>query len=159
MRRYSLAAAGLLIGFAAPAIAQEKVGTCDGPRDACQQVAALIRSYDEAFNRKDAAAVAAIFTPDGIEITEAPVVSGREAIEQHYRDAFKAGWSDVMVNVDQFHVKDDMTWGVGDWHANAPGPGNTTRLAHGNWGAIWVKSGGAWKLRMLTNNAIENPAQ
>jgi uncharacterized protein (TIGR02246 family) len=150
-----LAVAGLAIGFVVPVVAQEKVGTCTGPRDACRQVAALIKSYDDAFNRKDVAAVGAVFAPDAVEVTEGPMLSGREAIEKHYGDVFKAGLTNVVVNVDQMHAADDMTWAVGDWSLTGPGPNKSTQSYHGNWGAVWVHTGGTWKLRMLTNNTIE----
>ena len=159
MRLRLLATAGLAVGLVAPAVAQERATACDGPQDACQQVANLVKSYDDAFNKGDAATVAAIFTPDGIEMTEAPKVSGREAIERHYSDAFKAGLSHVVVNVDELHVVGDTTWGVGDWSATGPGPNHATRPYHGNWGAVWVRNGGTWRLRMLTNNTIETPPQ
>jgi hypothetical protein len=53
MKLCLFAIAGLAIGFVVPAIAQEKTGTCTGPQEACLQIVSLIKSYDEAFNRKD----------------------------------------------------------------------------------------------------------
>jgi uncharacterized protein (TIGR02246 family) len=159
MKLCLLAVAGLAVGFAAPTVAQEKAGTCSGPRDACEQVVALIKTYDEAFNRKDVAAIGAVFTADAVEATEGPMLAGREALEKHYSEVFKAGLSNVVVNVDQMHAADDTTWAVGDWSLIGPGPNSTTQPYHGNWGAVWVKKGGAWRLRMLTNNTIEAPPQ
>ena len=158
MRLHLLAVAGLAIGFVVPASAQEKAGICSGSRDTCERVVALIKTYDEAFNSKDAAAVAAVFT-EMVEATEGPLLSGRAALEKHYGEAFKVGMSRLVVDVDQMHATDDTTWAVGEWRLIGPGPNNTTQPYHGNWGAVYVKTGGAWNLRMLTNNTIETPPQ
>jgi uncharacterized protein (TIGR02246 family) len=150
---------GLAIGFVTPAVAQEKTGTCTGPQETCLQIVNLIKSYDDAFNKKDAAALGAVFTPDAVEMWEGPMLSGREAIEKFHADGFKAGWSNVVVNVIQMHAAGDMTWAVGDWSDTGPGPNTTTQPYHGNWGGVWVHNGGAWKLRMLTTNTIETAPQ
>ena len=59
--RLVVALAGFAIGFALPAFAQQK-DTVD-PQTA-QQIRALRIKFDEAFNRNDAAAVAALYTEE-----------------------------------------------------------------------------------------------
>jgi hypothetical protein len=59
--RLIVALAGLAISFAVPTIAQQK-NTID-PKIA-QQIRALETKFDEAFNKNDAAAVAALYTED-----------------------------------------------------------------------------------------------
>jgi Domain of unknown function (DUF4440) len=75
------AVAGMAIGFGVPALAQEKFGTCTGgSQDACKQIATLIKTYDEAINRKDAAALAAIFAPDAVFVWEGPTSPLRNSV-------------------------------------------------------------------------------
>jgi ketosteroid isomerase-like protein len=83
--RLVVALAGLAISFALPAFAEQKVAADPQIR---QQLDALGQKYDEAFNNGDAAALAALYTEDGIEVTNTGPVYGREAIEKYYADLF-----------------------------------------------------------------------
>jgi uncharacterized protein (TIGR02246 family) len=52
----------------------------------------LRSAFLEAFNAKDAAKVAAFYTPDGVLMPpEMGMVKGRAAIEAHYAEGFKSG--------------------------------------------------------------------
>lgn len=160
MKMRLLAIVGLAIGLVAPAVAQEKMGACTGPQDACQAAEDLAKSYEAAFNRKDAAAVAALYTQDGVFVPEGPILSGREAITKATADAIKAGFSDLAIHTAQAHVVGDMAWVVGDYSQTGPGQNQTTQRYRGNYGAVDVRDGGTWKIRMLTINMIENrPSQ
>ena len=77
---------GLAIDFTVPTFAQEKE-TVD-PQIA-QQTRALSNKYDEAFNKNDAAALAALYTEDAVEVTDTGPIYGREAIEKYFADVFK----------------------------------------------------------------------
>ena len=54
------------------------------------ELAALNKKFDEAFVNSDAAALAAIYTEDGVHVTfnELPFF-GREAIQKHFENDFK----------------------------------------------------------------------
>jgi hypothetical protein len=91
MKLHFLALAGLTIGFILPTMAQENTGTCSGPQDDCRQITSRAKAFDDAFNKKDAAALAANYTPDGISILEMPVLYGREAIAHAFSEFFKRG--------------------------------------------------------------------
>jgi ketosteroid isomerase-like protein len=73
---------GLAISFASPIFAQQK-DTVDP--EVRQQIEAVLRQFDEAYNKHDAAALAALFTPEAVEMFpfEAPaVISGQQAIQK-----------------------------------------------------------------------------
>jgi hypothetical protein len=94
-----LALAGLAIGFAAPAFAQQKDTT--DPQIA-QQLEMIGRKSDEAFNNKDAAALAALFTQNAVVVTDRGPIYGREAIEKHFADLFqKVHLSNHLTKVDE----------------------------------------------------------
>jgi hypothetical protein len=81
--RLLLTLAGLAIGFAVPALAQEQ-NTVDP--EVRRQIEAVQMKFDEAFNKYDAAACAAFFTQDGVEIirtwSEGGLASGQQALEE-----------------------------------------------------------------------------
>jgi hypothetical protein len=81
--RLLVALAGLAISFALPTFAQQK-DTVDPKID--QQIRALAMKYVEAFNRNDAAALAALYSEDAVWRTPQGTFSGRKAIEKHYAD-------------------------------------------------------------------------
>ena len=61
--RFLLALAGLAISLALPTFAQQKID----PKTE-QQIRVLASNFDAAFNRNDAAAVAALYTDDGVTV-------------------------------------------------------------------------------------------
>jgi ketosteroid isomerase-like protein len=83
--RLLLTIVGLTIGLAVPALAQEN-NTVDP--EVRQQIEASIVKFDEAYNKNDPAAVAALYTQDAVEAwgweKSLNTVSGRKAIERRY---------------------------------------------------------------------------
>jgi hypothetical protein len=77
--RLAVALLGLAISLALPTIAQQTVD----PKIE-QQIRALTMKFDEAFNRNDAPAVAALFTEDAFYGTPDGSFHGRQAIEKRY---------------------------------------------------------------------------
>ena len=79
------AIAGLAICLVLPAIAEVQSAVDPEVR---HEIEALLIKYDEAFNRNDAAAVAALFTPVAVEVlgweTGGGAASGQQAIEKRY---------------------------------------------------------------------------
>jgi len=77
----------VLIGSAA---AQEKQVTDD-------QYAELQKNFAEAYNRKDADAMAAAFAEDGIRVTPSGIFRGRDAIHRNLQDVLNMGLHDYTV--------------------------------------------------------------
>ena len=71
----------------------------------------------------------------------------------NYSEAFKAGFTDNVSPSIKGHVAGNMAWAVGSYSVAGPGPNNSTEKYHGNWGAVYVNDGGAWKVRMRTFNS------
>jgi hypothetical protein len=72
---------GLATSFALPALAQEQ-NTVDP--EVRQQIEAVLVKGDEAYNKGDAAAFAARYTEEAIELTDQGPMYGREAIEKRH---------------------------------------------------------------------------
>ena len=67
-------------------ITQEK-GTADPQTD--QEIRALTKKYDDAFNKHDAAALASVFTEDAVQVAPEGLIYGRQAIEKKFADTFR----------------------------------------------------------------------
>src|SRR5262245_9787975 len=82
---------GLAISFALPIFAQ-KQNTVDP--EVRQQIEAVYMKFVEAQNKGDAAAIAALFTQDAVQVwyglSEGGLASGQQAIEKRYRATFAA---------------------------------------------------------------------
>jgi hypothetical protein len=81
--RFLLTLVGLAFGSAVPALAQEQNTVNPEVR---QQIEAVLVKFDEAFNKNDAAATAALFTQDAVHVirtwSEGGLASGQQAIEK-----------------------------------------------------------------------------
>src|ERR1700733_7160481 len=101
-----LALAGLEIGFTVPTVAQQK-DTVD-PQIA-EEARALAAKYDDAFNRNDAAAVAALYTEDAVFETPNGTFTSREDIEGLYRKIYfeRNHSKDHVTTVDEVPGADD----------------------------------------------------
>lgn len=150
---------GLAINFAVPTFAQEKE-TVD-PQIA-QQIRALSIKYDEAFNKNDAAALAALYTEDAVEVADTGPIYGREAIEKHFADVFKqVHVSNHLGKGDQYspHMigPGNEIWANGEFSLTFQGKSGGPIQVKGYWSAIDTREGDTWKIRMLTWNVTPPP--
>ena len=103
-----LALAGFAIGLAVSALAQEK-DTVDP--EARQQIEAVLTKYEDAFNKNDAAAIAALYTGDAAEVFQRDEAGGsacgREAIEQRYAAHFASSPAKVSFKLVELYAIGD----------------------------------------------------
>jgi hypothetical protein len=108
---FILTLAGLAIAFALPALAQEQNSVDPEVRSADpelrQQIEAAIMKYEEAY-KYDAAAVAALYTKNAIEVVAwepaADVAVGQQAIEKRYASLFVSSPRKLSHNVVQVYM-------------------------------------------------------
>jgi ketosteroid isomerase-like protein len=160
---------GLAISLALPTFGQQK-DTGDprivqqrdllGLPKALDEFGELNRGLEEACNRNDAAAAAALFTEDALLVAPDGIFSGRLDIGKRYADTFQRS---PIINFncswDRRHLNaiDNAVWSAGNWFGtfqSQTGPA----FAFGHWSAIYVRDGDAWKIRMLTLNEQPPPA-
>ena len=86
----------MAFGFALATFAQEKeeanpfpFGAIQAKPEIVQQLEAINEKWDEAFNKHDAAAVAALYTANAILVTPLGIFSDRNAIEKYFTDVFQ----------------------------------------------------------------------
>ena len=154
--RLLLALVGLAISFALPTVAQQK-DTIDSQTHA-QIDEQIDKKFDEAFNNGDAAALAALFTQDAVWVTPQGSVAGREAIQQRFAGMFQQGHYSNHLNNDDpgsphlIGTAGNEVWRTGEWSFTLQGKSSSQLQLKGHFGAINVREGESWKIRMLTFN-------
>ena len=155
--RLVVALVGLAISFAVPAFAQQK------DTAASQIDEQIVKKFDEAFNNGDAAAVAALYTEDAVQVTPQGPVFGREAIEKLFTGMFQQGHYSNHLNKDDqgsphmIGTAGDEVWRTGEWSFTVQGKSGDPIKLKGYWSAINVREGDAWKIQMLTFNVTPAP--
>jgi ketosteroid isomerase-like protein len=143
--RVLLTLVGLAVGFAVPALTQEK-GTVDPQLR--QHIEALITKFDDAYYKNDAAGIADLFARDAVEVWGwdkfSKVASGQQAIERRYRVHFpKPG--DLSPKLLQTYAIGDEICTISEFnHVITGGKGYVVR--------IYVREGDTWKIRVAYVN-------
>jgi len=153
--RYLLALVGLAISFALPTFAQQ---TNTPDPQLREQLLALAKKFEDAWNNNDASALAALFTKDAVLIEESGPVYGREAIEKHYKDTFqnvhfsnnKTTYNDPNSNSPHAIGTDgNEMWENGEWSMTWQVKGGAPEQHTGYHASIAVHEDGVWKKRMV----------
>jgi ketosteroid isomerase-like protein len=137
------------IGFAVPALAQEKDTVSPEIR---QQIEAVNNKYDEAYNMNDAAAIVGRYTQDAVEVwgwSGGSVASGQEAIAERYKIRFAATASTPGTLshklVEVFAIGSEICAISEFIHVYRQG-------SKGYAVTIYVREGDDWKIRMMYAN-------
>ena len=145
---------GLAISFAVPTFAQEKE-TVD-PQLIQKLYDTLSKEWNEARNNHDAAAIAALYTENAIDVVDSGPLYGRQAIEKFYADNFK-GWQpkNHTSTIDPHSVRmlgpDNLTRS-GEWSETGKGKNGEDVPVKGYFSEIDTRQGDAWKICRLTGN-------
>ena len=143
-----LTLAALAIGFAVPALAQEQ--NADDP-EVRQQIEAAVLKYQEAYNNYDAAATAALFTLDAVEVVGSEMAdagslaSGREAIEKRYAAHFASSPSKSSLKLVQVNAIGSEVCAISE-------RSHRFRVGKGYQTTIFVREADDWKIRMAYAN-------
>jgi uncharacterized protein (TIGR02246 family) len=148
-----VALVGLAISFTVPTLAQQK-DTVDPKID--QQIRALAMKYDEAYNRQDPAAVAALYTEDAVLQSPHGPFRGRQAIEKNYaRHDFQDYHSkNMFTNVDRVIAVGDEVRAFGTWSSAFQDTNSAPRKDGGNYRWLLVRKGDTWEIRTNTNRSF-----
>ena len=140
------ALAGLAIVL--PALAQEE-NTVDP--EVRQQIEAAVLKYQEACNNYDAAATAALFTLDAVEVVGSEMAdagslaSGREAIEKRYAAHFASSPSKSSLKLVQLYAIGSEVCAISE-------RSHRFRVGKGYQATIYVREADDWKIRMAYAN-------
>jgi uncharacterized protein (TIGR02246 family) len=138
---------GFVVGFASPTFAQQK-DTVDPKVD--QQIRALAAKFDAAINKHDAAAVAALYTEEGVH-TRGGASHGRQAIEKSYAKDFQRWrFSNHFTRVDRLIAASNEVRGTGKWSQTFQDENGVRGNDEGYYSWILVREGDTWKIRKDT---------
>ena len=144
-----LTLAGLAIGFAVPVLAigfdVQEQNTVDP--EVRQQIEAVLVKFDEAYNKNDAAATAALFAQDAVEVwygePEGGLASGQPAIEKRYAAEFGARPSSSSHKLIQVYAVGNDICAITEW---------SVPVYKGHSVVIYGRDADTWKIRMAYVN-------
>jgi ketosteroid isomerase-like protein len=142
---------GLAISFASPTYAQQK--EVADPQTT-QKILALFKALDEAINNTDAAAIAALYTRDGVMVTTEGPIIGRQAIQKWFTDLYQR-WHPKN-HIDKLDGNSPQLIGTAGNELWATGESSETGLGKngqpipikGYWAETYVREGDDWKIRV-----------
>jgi len=131
-------------------------GADSAPR-AAPEFGKIWATWAKALNAKDAAAAAAVYATNGeLYPPGEAVVKGRAAIETYWKGAIDAGVTASITSVDSA-VSGGLGYETGSYVLTIKGADGKTTTQPGKYVSIFVKEGGAWKVRYDCWNASPAP--
>jgi ketosteroid isomerase-like protein len=105
-RQVGLLITSLLTGLATSALAQQNVP---------QAAREVHMQFTTAFNRQDAAGLAALFAEDGIRVTPQGIIQGRDAIQKDADKRFQSRFHDLAITPLIVRALGNSIWEAGEW--------------------------------------------
>ena len=135
----------LAFGFVFSILAEEQRAV--DPQDR-QQIEAIFMKFQEAYNKHDAAAIAALHTQDAIEVRSwvsagGGLFSGRQVIEEMFKADFASNPGKMVNHLVQLYAIGDAICEIADTEVG----GRKAQIV-----VIYVRDGDAWKRRMTYIN-------
>ena len=112
------------------------------------EIEKVIAEFEAAFNGKDAAAIAALYTEDAaIFPPDGPRIDGREGIGNYWRAGIDAGLTDLDLSATEIVDSGSFAYEVANFSLKAPAANGATTDVKGQYIVIWTKdSSGNWRL-------------
>lgn len=110
------------------------------------------KDWQDAFNKGDASAVAALYTSSAIEVTPVGIQAGPAAVKERIEGSIKKGSKNLEFVATECDVRGAFKWSAGSWKDETP-----QGAARGFWTIIEVKNGNDWKIQNLTFNLTPPP--
>ncbi len=113
-----------------------------------EEIERLDREFEAAYNRGDAAAVAAGYAEDATVMPPgSAMVRGRPAIEQFWRGVREMGVQEVALTTEEVDSRDDLAYEIGSATLKIRPPQGETVTDTVKYLVVWKRqSGGPWQL-------------
>ncbi|GAA0604093.1 hypothetical protein GCM10009416_47110 [Craurococcus roseus] len=135
---FSMPFAGVAGLATASAGAQQQRPGASGIPDFHRALDALLARFAEASNRKDVAALAALFAEDAVLVPPGPIVAGRRDIAQAFRTRLEHGAAGLRFEVVEARAEGgDLAWAVGRFTGTVPGEGGMPQERRGNFSTLY----------------------
>ena len=157
MRRILLAAAllaaPLATGAGLPARAAEV-----SQQDLMQAAESLGKGYDDNYNAKNPAGMAALYASDGVLVTPGPLIRGADNLKSYYQSRFEAGAGNHTTKITEVHIQGDGGFGIGQFAVSVPAPDGGRREIKGNLATVYQHGEDGWHLRLVIASVPPPPA-
>ncbi len=132
----------------------------DSSAEDIQAIKAVRKQFTDAFNRGDAAAVAALFTEEAKRLPQnRPMIVGREGIQASFQAGHDAGVGDLQATVIELSVSGDMAYVVGKYTLTIQPEEGEAISVSGKYVWIFKRENGSWKINVgIFNNSPPLPA-
>jgi ketosteroid isomerase-like protein len=118
------------------------------------EVMKISAAHANNFNKQSAAGIAALYAQGATLVNASRVY---KSVEENFNNAFKAGFNQQEVTVDQVSsIAPDIAIGNGEHKNSGQGPNGALQV-QGRWTAVYVRENGVWKIRRLTAVPIPPP--
>ena len=112
-----------------------------------QAIKAVSKQWVDAFNRGDAAAVAALYTEEAKRLPpNSPMIVGMESIQAFIQAALDAGAGELQATLIELHVNGDMAYEVGEYTLTIQPEEGKAISDSGKYMEIWKRVNGSWKI-------------
>ena len=101
---------------------------CRPPRLPQGALDTLLARFVEAYNRKDVAQLAGLFTEDAVLVPPGPILAGKRDIAQYYRTRLEHGAMGLRVELTQAQAEGDPAWAVGRFTVMMPARAGGRRI-------------------------------
>lgn len=125
-----------------------------GREDVHRAVEAFVTTYLDAYNRKDAAAVAALYAEDGVLVPPGPIATGRLAVENAWRAVFDSGRTGLRYDIRRVEAAGDLVWSVGGFTVMVPDDNGVLQERQGNFANIYQWAGDKLRFRVHAFNFL-----
>ncbi len=119
----------------------------ESPQEVKDAILAVEKQYDEAFNKRDPAALASLYSEDAqIHAPDKEVIKGRQNIERHWKEEMKISTAAGEKNsgeTTEVLAFGEVAHETGHWVAKKS---NGTISSHGKYFVLWKKQGSRWML-------------
>jgi uncharacterized protein (TIGR02246 family) len=135
-----------LVGAAAaPALAADVTES-----ELMQAATELGRQYDANYNDKNPAAMAALYSSDGVLLSPSgAIVRGREALTAYYTKRFASGARGHAIKVIEVHVQGEGGYGVAQFSVMAPDANGALHEEDGRIVAVYQRGPDGWRMGLV----------
>jgi uncharacterized protein (TIGR02246 family) len=155
-RLYTHSLVILLVGAAAaPGLAADVTES-----ELMQAATELGRQYDANYNDKNPAAMAALYTSDGVLLSPSgSIVRGREALTTYYAERFASGARGHAIKVVEVHVQGNGGYGIAQFSVMAPRANGDLHEVDGRIVAVYQHDPDGWHTRLVEASVVPAPAE
>jgi uncharacterized protein (TIGR02246 family) len=146
------------IAFTALLITIPAVGHAENaPIDTKADVQKLAEQWMDAYNKKDAATIAKMYTDDAVVSFDQWTASGRAEFQDALNKEFPADTKFTAITVDQSRRVGDLNIARGTWAADAKGPDGKPIPVNGHWVTVGMCQGQTCLISIHNGNTAMPP--